>query len=197
MARADHICVERPNYWHHGIDMGDGTVIHYSGSKDNKEYAVVARTLMKEFLDGGHAVVVYYYDAVIPIDETIGRAIRTIGKGGYDLFTSNCEHFARWCKTGRAESKQVDDRKSDTAVHAGLWAAACTALAIGASPAIAIAALPVAVLFTTGVAVGKINPIHQVSDPKQMVELVQTIPTRTEARSILELAAAHRLSLKS
>lgn len=30
-----------------------------------------------------------------------------IGKGGYNLFTHNCEHFAIWCKTGLNESTQL------------------------------------------------------------------------------------------
>ncbi|HRT20579.1 MAG TPA: lecithin retinol acyltransferase family protein, partial [Candidatus Hydrogenedentes bacterium] len=32
MARGDHIKVRRFLYSHHGIDCGDGTVIHYTGS---------------------------------------------------------------------------------------------------------------------------------------------------------------------
>lgn len=30
-----------------------------------------------------------------------------IGKGEYNLFDHNCEHFAIWCKTGLIESIQV------------------------------------------------------------------------------------------
>jgi hypothetical protein len=31
MAKADHIHVHRLGYAHRGIDMGDGTAIHYTG----------------------------------------------------------------------------------------------------------------------------------------------------------------------
>ncbi|NPD82702.1 hypothetical protein HPS57_12070 [Prevotella sp. PINT] len=27
--------------------------------------------------------------------------------GHYELMTNNCEHFVRWCKTGKANSRQV------------------------------------------------------------------------------------------
>lgn len=30
-----------------------------------------------------------------------------IGKGDYNLFNHNCEHFAIWCKTGLNESTQL------------------------------------------------------------------------------------------
>lgn len=41
--------------------------------------------------------------------ETVRRARSQIGKkkGEYNLATNNCEHFARECKSGKAESKQV------------------------------------------------------------------------------------------
>ena len=39
--------------------------------------------------------------------ETVQRARTKIGKGGYNLFTHNCEHFAIWCKTGLTESTQL------------------------------------------------------------------------------------------
>ena len=39
--------------------------------------------------------------------ETVQRARSKIGKGGYNLFTHNCEHFAIWCKTGQLESTQL------------------------------------------------------------------------------------------
>ena len=40
--------------------------------------------------------------------ETIQRARSRLGESKYNLATSNCEHFAIWCKTGIHESHQVD-----------------------------------------------------------------------------------------
>ncbi|KAH3736736.1 hypothetical protein DPMN_043309 [Dreissena polymorpha] len=33
--------------------------------------------------------------------------------GNYDLLTNNCEHFASKCKTGKAESNQVNSKIND------------------------------------------------------------------------------------
>lgn len=51
MARADHIRVYRGGYYHHGIDLSDGTVIHFSGEPGMKKEAAVRRSSMAEFLD--------------------------------------------------------------------------------------------------------------------------------------------------
>jgi len=40
--------------------------------------------------------------------EVIKNARSNIGKFDYDVWTNNCEHFARWCKTGNRESHQAD-----------------------------------------------------------------------------------------
>lgn len=39
--------------------------------------------------------------------KTVQRARSMIGKGDYNLFNHNCEHFAIWCKTGLNESTQL------------------------------------------------------------------------------------------
>lgn len=41
-------------------------------------------------------------------EETVERARKKIGERRYSLFRNNCEHFAIWCKTGLAESSQVE-----------------------------------------------------------------------------------------
>ncbi len=74
MAAGDHIAVLRyravlglipvlrhlSRYWHHGIDMGDGTVIHLTGSIKNKKNAEVKRTSLEEFLEGGTKEILNY-----------------------------------------------------------------------------------------------------------------------------------------
>lgn len=40
-------------------------------------------------------------------DKIRRRAMRMVGRRGYDLVTNNCEHFASWCVTGHFESRQV------------------------------------------------------------------------------------------
>ena len=45
MSAGDHILVKRMGgaYQHHGIDMGDGTVIHFSGEPFHRAEAKVRR----------------------------------------------------------------------------------------------------------------------------------------------------------
>lgn len=52
-----------------------------------------------------------YADNCYPADEVIERAQALYGERGlqerrYNLFKNNCEHFATWCKTGKAFSTQ-------------------------------------------------------------------------------------------
>lgn len=106
MARGDHIRTWRRGYWHHGIDCGDGTVIHYTGTPLRLRDAVVERCSMDEFLRGSVVEMVVSLEAVDP-DAVIARAESRLGEKKYNLITDNCEHFASWCVTGRKESKQV------------------------------------------------------------------------------------------
>ena len=107
MARGDHIYVDRMGgiYSHHGVDCGDGTVIHYwlDGAPFGSS---VQRTTLSEFAEGG-SVRVRNYAACDPPGTVVGRAVSSLGARGFDPLTSNCEHFAAWCKTGRVESSQT------------------------------------------------------------------------------------------
>lgn len=108
MARGDHIWVIRPlKYTHHGIDCGDGTVIHFTGEPGSKSDAMVARTPMAEFaLDGIVHLREYSAQKDAP-DVVVARAESKLGSREYNLVTNNCEHFATWCCTGRTASHQV------------------------------------------------------------------------------------------
>ncbi len=85
MHRGDHIQIYRGGYYHHGIDIGDGTVIHFSGEPlQQKSSAIIRRSLMMEFLDndGEHEVVNYPASQCLPPDATIGHASSFLGKSG-------------------------------------------------------------------------------------------------------------------
>jgi hypothetical protein len=107
MARGDHLYVDRFGglYSHHGIDVGDGTVIHF-WPDDIFFRSSVKRTTLGEFAEGG-TVRVRDYAECDPTETVMGRAVRSLGARGFDPLTRNCEHFAVWCKTGRVESHQV------------------------------------------------------------------------------------------
>lgn len=106
MARGDHIKVWRSFYWHHGVDCGDGTVVHLSGEPARRFDAVVRRIPREEFLRGGEARIVRHREP-LGVDAALARALGCLGQRGYSVVWNNCEHFARWCVVDRHESKQV------------------------------------------------------------------------------------------
>lgn len=109
MARGDQIYVLR-EWWnvpgiyeHHGIDCGDGTVVHY-----RKPSNTVERTAWSVFTQGQPIRRKDYPTAYIP-DVVVQRALSRLGEQEYNLLFNNCEHFATWCKTGVNYSQQVKD----------------------------------------------------------------------------------------
>ncbi|MDX2098829.1 MAG: lecithin retinol acyltransferase family protein [Leptolyngbyaceae cyanobacterium bins.59] len=110
MAKGDQIYVIREFlnlqgvYEHHGIDCGDGTVIHYQ----KLDEATVSRTSLDKFRSGRMVYVKNYPVSFIP-DVVVRRAESRLGEQQYNLLSNNCEHFATWCKTGKNDSPQVRD----------------------------------------------------------------------------------------
>jgi hypothetical protein len=105
MARGDHIYVHRGRrYSHHGIDCGDGTVIHYVGPRGPLRR--VDRTSLEVFA-AGSPVLVRHHERRLGVEETIRNAESRVGTADYHLVRNNCEHFSAWCCTGRARSRQV------------------------------------------------------------------------------------------
>src|SRR5438034_7977441 len=142
MSRADHIFVKRTGYDHHGIDCGDGTVIHYTGEVGQKSDAAIRRTPLGVFLKNGE-VQVRTYGACDGADAVVQRAESRLGENKYHLVFSNCEHFATWCKTGNARSEQVKDVASTaggavgggSAIAAGIGVVSAAGAAAGLSAA--------------------------------------------------------------
>ena len=132
MAKGDHIKVRRYGlvYAHHGIDMGDGTVIHFAEAGKKDGWARVERAPLEAFLKGGKPRVVEYKPGrSLAVEQTIELAQAELGTSGYSLSWNNCEHFATYCKTGRRESRQVKRALAGAAAF-GLAAAVLVARAI-------------------------------------------------------------------
>lgn len=132
MAKGDHIKVRRLGliYAHHGIDMGDGTVIHFAEAGKKAGQAKVTRAPIPDFLKGGIPRVVEYRPGrALSVEQTAQLALAELGAQGYSLSWNNCEHFATYCKTGRRESRQVK-RALAGAAAAGLAVAVFVARAI-------------------------------------------------------------------
>jgi hypothetical protein len=107
MAVGDHIYVDRGLYAHHGIDMGDGWVIHFASSNGTKTGALIRWAAIEDFA-GDAEVTVQAYGFRFDANEAVERARSMLGQSGYDLFANNCEHFATWCVTGEHSSAQVE-----------------------------------------------------------------------------------------
>ena len=116
MARGDRLRVERRlvgtavTYAHHGIDLGDGTVVHARpyDFRDPFGGGRVERTSLAEFAAGRRVQVDADPPARFPPDEVAARALGQVGREGYCPVVDNCEHFATWCATGSRTSRQVD-----------------------------------------------------------------------------------------
>jgi cell wall-associated NlpC family hydrolase len=123
----DHLSVRRRGYTHHGIYVGSGRVVHYSGEKFSKRDASVREVSLAGFLGGGSATVVRYGQRQAP-EAIIAAARSKLGERQYSLVTNNCEHFATWCSTGRHHSEQVQSAVGKTSAVTGTAAATAGAL---------------------------------------------------------------------
>ena len=116
MARGERLEVRRwlagsaIPYWHHGIDMGDGTVVHARPHDFRNPFGggSVVQTSLAEFADGEDVRTTAEPAAVFPSEEVARRAAAHVGRDGYCPVVANCEHFATWCATGERRSRQVE-----------------------------------------------------------------------------------------
>jgi len=147
MPRGDRLEVEHRivgstvTYLHHGIDIGDGTVVHARPHQFRNPFGGgrVVRTSLAEFAEGRSVRVRNEPPAVYPPDEVAARALAHVHRDGYDLVVDNCEHFATWCATGRRESRQVDIVMSRVAAGVSRVAAAVSArAAVGTAERVAV-----------------------------------------------------------
>ena len=99
-------------YSHHGIYIGDFTVVDFGG-KD--KYSAKARKVdLQEFMFGACDKKLYrlnYCEGVcLPAEETVRRAVLAHGTQTwpiYDVISNNCETFATYMKTGMKASQQA------------------------------------------------------------------------------------------
>lgn len=110
-AIGSHLKVARLGYFHHGIYIGNGQVIHYAGFCDTFKSAPVTCVSLSQFQGSADKILIVQHDShkiQYSRQEIIERAKSRLGEDNYNLFTNNCEHFANWCITGKAVSKQIN-----------------------------------------------------------------------------------------
>ena len=103
-----HLVTPRRGYTHHGIYVGDGSVIHYAGLSRSIRRGPVEEVSLSRFANGEPAHI--ECRSAQPLDEKdiVLRARSRLGENRYRLLTNNCEHFSEWSRYGASRSAQVE-----------------------------------------------------------------------------------------
>jgi hypothetical protein len=103
-----HVVSPRRGYLHHGIYVGHGKVVHYSGLARGLRRGPVEEVPLAHFTRGQRVWVRSSAPPDFDCREVIRRARSRIGEDRYRVFTNNCEHFCEWCLRGQPRSFQVE-----------------------------------------------------------------------------------------
>ena len=113
------LIVRRRAYSHHGIYVGNSTVIHYAGWFHSAR-GLVEEVTIEQFTEGRR-----YSIGRTPANRQRGeeiarRARLRLGERRYHLLRNNCEHFCNWCQLGEWRSEQVEALMRPTLLLFGL-----------------------------------------------------------------------------
>lgn len=120
MAKGDHIRVRKGLYWHHGIDLGDGRVAHYSGLVNGLNSGPVTLVPFPQFSGLKQVECVGHRDPRHDPDQAVQRALFRVGEDNYSVLFNNCEHFCHWVIEGRPVSRQVFQRGAELVIGFGV-----------------------------------------------------------------------------
>jgi hypothetical protein len=99
---ASHLISPRTGYNHHGLYIGNNTVIHLTRT------GIIEAVPMHEFTDG-NGYRIQKYHSTFSHQEIIERAKSRLGNSDYSVISNNCEHFINWCLHNSNRSNQVID----------------------------------------------------------------------------------------
>ena len=102
-----HLKSARRGYSHHGVYVGHGRVVHYSGLSGAWQCGPVEEVSLLRFANGHEVRIVDHHDPAYSPEEIVRRARSRLGENDYRLLTNNCEHFCNWCCCGVSLSAQV------------------------------------------------------------------------------------------
>jgi hypothetical protein len=103
-----HLVTPRRGYLHHGIYVGDGKVVHYSGFSDGLHGGPVEEVDLDSFAHGRPVWIQSDAPPNFEPREVVRRARSRVGEDRYRVLTNNCEHFCEWCLRGEHRSYQVE-----------------------------------------------------------------------------------------
>ncbi|WP_080758159.1 lecithin retinol acyltransferase family protein [Pseudomonas fluorescens] len=101
-----HLISPRKFYMHHGIHVGGGDVVHYSGFSSALKSGPIEVIDLEIFADG-KTVWMLQEKCEYSNDEIANRARSRVGESQYKILSNNCEHFCSWCTSGKSYSAQV------------------------------------------------------------------------------------------
>ncbi len=103
-----HLVIPRKWYTHHGVYVGNGRVVHYSGLSRAFQRGPIEETSLANFARQFGFEVQPHVAPAFSADEIVRRAKSRLGENRYAIISNNCEHFCEWCISGRARSRQID-----------------------------------------------------------------------------------------
>ena len=107
------------SYTHHGIGLGNGRVIHYSGLSNNlKNIGEVEEVSLEDFSLNKEIIVKEHNNRMFDLEEAVIRARLRLGENQYHVLHNNCEHLVEWCINGKHFSQQ--SRRGKLAYSAGI-----------------------------------------------------------------------------
>ena len=102
-----HLIVKHFGYSHHGIYVGRGRVIHYSGFAHLFKKHPIEITSIEQFSFGKAIKVQFYANPRYKGRHVIRRMRSRMHENNYHLIINNCEHLCTWAITGVESSPQV------------------------------------------------------------------------------------------
>ncbi len=105
---AAHVVTSRRGYTHHGIYVGDGTVVHYAGLSRGWRPGPVEEISLAEFARGRPVQVRPSINIRFDRSDVVARARSRLGEREYRVLSNNCEHFCEWCECGESRSRQIE-----------------------------------------------------------------------------------------
>lgn len=105
----DTLIIRFLTYKHYGIDLGDGTVIHFRCESILAMHeAKVMITSLEDFTRDGFIQIESCIVPAFTPEQVVERAFSRLAPG-FDVYHpkyNNCEHFCTWCATGTKTSQQ-------------------------------------------------------------------------------------------
>jgi hypothetical protein len=120
-ALGSHLVTPRRLYRHHGIYVGNGRVIHYSGLARGLRRGPVEDVSLEDF-GHGHEIRVRHDLQLFDCYEVVERARSRLGEQRYRILTNNCEHFCAWALRGESYSMQLEQLCAFLrSLYRGIW----------------------------------------------------------------------------